>query len=78
MKILMEFYEHFFAGLCAGGCVSIADPGTYLLAGPSIKHAYLLSFVNFLYKLVVFSRSVHDMLLHRGVAHPMLVCYCTV
>ena len=41
MKILMAFYEHFVAGLCAGGCVSIADSRTYLLAGPLVKHAYL-------------------------------------
>ena len=60
MKILMAFYEHLVAGFYAGGCASIADSGTYLLAGPSVKLSYLWSFGNFLYKLVVFSRSVHD------------------
>ena len=60
MKILMALYEHLVAGFCAGGCVSIADSGTYLLAGPSVKLEYLWYFGNFLYKLVVFSRSVHD------------------
>ena len=37
MKILMAFYEHLVAGFCAGGCVSIADYGTSLLASPSVK-----------------------------------------
>ena len=54
MKILMAFYEHLVAGFCVGGCVSIADSGTYLLDGPSVKLSNLWSFGNFLYKLVVF------------------------
>ena len=41
MKILMAFYEHLVTGFCAGGCVSIADVGTALLAGPSVKLANL-------------------------------------
>ena len=41
MKLLMAFYEHFVAGFCAGGCVSIADSGTSLLVGSSVKHEYL-------------------------------------
>ena len=60
MKILMEFYEHLVAGFCVGACVSIADSGTSLLAGRSVKLEYLWSFGNFLYKLVAFSRFVHD------------------
>ena len=54
MKILKAFYEHFVAGFYAGGCVSITDSGTSLLASPLVKLAYLWSFGNFLYKLVVF------------------------
>ena len=60
MKILMAFYEHLVEGFYAGGCVFIADSGTCLLAGPSVKLAYLWSCVNFLYKLVV-SRSHHPL-----------------
>ena len=56
----MAFYEHLAAGFYAGGYVSIADFRTSLLAGPLVKLAYLWSFGNFLYKLVVFSRSVHN------------------
>ena len=60
MKILMAFYEHLVAGFCDGGCVSIEYSGTSLLAGPLVKLASLWSFGNFLYNLVVFSRSMHD------------------
>ena len=60
--LLKEYYEyeHLVASFCARGCVSIGDSRTYLLAGPSINLAYLWYFGNFLYKLVVFSRPVHD------------------
>ena len=60
MKILMAFYEHLVAGFYVGGWVSIADSRTSLLVGPSVKLSYLWYFGNFLYNLVVFSRSMHN------------------